>query len=155
MKSSNRFNPVKAVFIVVVAVVAALALSAFSPTQDKIPVPVITAASLVTLLAGILTLVADYFPGAASWFDTLKANSKRLVMLIGAVLIVGGVFAGQCVGWFATNMVCTPNGAVDVLSNIILAFAVGQGVHLGGKPTPDFKEEVLGIDPKKASKVGV
>jgi hypothetical protein len=142
-------------FAAVLVIVAALGLSAFAPAQDKIPVPIITATSLVTLLAGALTLVADYFPGVAAWFDALKPNSKRLVMLIGAILIVGGVFGGQCAGWLETNMVCTPNGLVDVFSNVILAFAVGQGVHLGGKPTPDFKEEFLGIDPKKASKVGV
>lgn len=154
MKPFTRF-PVKAVVIAVIAIVTALVLSAFAPMQDKIPVPVITAASLVTLLAGFLSLLADYFPGVAAWFDALKPNSKRLVMLAGAIVIVGSVFGGQCAGWFSTNMVCTPNGLVDVLSNIILAFAVSQGVHLGGKPTPEFKQEVLGINPNKASKVGV
>lgn len=146
---------IKAVFFAVLIISASLALSAFAPAQDKIPVPPITAASLVVLLAGILTVVADYFPGVANWYDTLTVATKRLVMLGGAVLIVGVVFGGQCAGWLETNMVCTPNGLVDVLSNIVLAFAVGQGVHVGSKPTSEFKKEVLGINPNKASRVGI
>lgn len=150
-----RSNRLKFAFIAICVIVAAFSLSAFAPAQDKIPVPPITAASLVVLLAGALTVIADYFPGVAAWYDTLTAASKRVVMLTGAVVIVGVVFGGQCAGWFETNMVCTPNGLVDVISNIVLAFAVGQGVHVGGKPSADFKKEVLGINPNKASKVGI
>lgn len=146
---------IKAALITVLALLMILALSAFAPAQDKIPVPPITAASLVVLLAGALTVIADYFPGVAGWYDSLTVATKRLVMLAGAVLIVGTVFGGQCAGWFETNMICTPAGLVDVLSNVVLAFAVGQGVHAGSKPTSEFKREVLGINPNKASRIGI
>lgn len=140
---------------VVFMTVLALLSMAFAPLQDKIPVPPITSASLVVILAGALTLIADYFPGVAAWYDTLTVATKRLVMLAGAILIVSAVFGGQCAGFLETNMVCTANGLVDVLSNVVLAFAIGQGVHAGAKPTPEFKKEALGINPNKASKVGI
>lgn len=155
----NRYRSLNTVAMIFVSMVVAsfviFSLSAFAPAQEKIPVPPITAASLVVILAGALTMIADYFPGAAAWYDTLTPASKRVVMLVGAVLIVGTVFGGQCAGWFSSNMVCSPNGFVDVLSNIVLAFAVGQGVHAGVKPGADFKQEVLGINPHKASRVGI
>lgn len=141
--------------MLILFVLLSLAVMAFAPLQDAIPVPPITAASLAVILAAVLTIVADYVPGVASWFDALTIPTKRVVMLLGAVLIVGVVFAGQCYGFLATNLICTPAGAVDVLSNVILAYVTGQGVHVGSKPSAEFKKETLDINPKKANTVGI
>lgn len=117
--------------------------------------PAITVLSVVTILSAILSFLADYAPGIAAKFDTLTISSKRLVMLIGAVLIVSIVMAGQCYGVFLTNFTCTPEGVVDVIGNIILAYVVGSGVHAGSKPSAEFKKEQLKINPNLANKKGI
>lgn len=139
----------------IMGIVIVLTMSAFAPTQEKVPVVNINLSSLPIILAGALALVADYFPGAATWYDTLTPASKRIVMLAAVILIVGAVLGGQCAGWLATNLVCSTNGAVDALVNIVFAFAIGQGVHGLFKPSSEFKAEQLGIDPRKSNKVGI
>jgi hypothetical protein len=106
-------------------------------------------ALLVTLVAGALALAFDYFPGVAKWFDGLSKEAKRGVNALGVVGFAVVLFAGQCFGVFATNLVCTVAGSFDLLYIIFLAITVNQGVHLALRPTPRMKARILGWSPTR------
>jgi len=105
----------------------------------------VTPLLLVTLVAGGLALAFDYFPGIAKWFDALTVEAKRLVNAIGVIGFAAIIFAGQCLGIFLTNLICTLQGSFDLLYIILLALTVNQGVHLILKPTKRFKARMFGI----------
>lgn len=113
--------------------------------EPPIALPDITALTLGTIIAAVLSLLLDYFPGLAHWYDNLSVATKRQLAAVFAVVIVGAVFALTCTNFVTSNLVCTVAGGWDAISNIIYVFVVGQGVHAGSKPTPAFKENVLKI----------
>lgn len=99
----------------------------------------VTPEFLLVLVAGLLALVFDYFPVVAKWFDGLEPSEKRL---LNAGLVAGFaavIFAGQCMGWFITNLICTVKGLLDLLYIVFLAISVNQGVHFGFRPSAAFK----------------
>jgi len=98
---------------------------------------------LVTLVAGGLALAFDYFPGIAKWFDALTVEAKRLVNAAGVILFAAVIFAGQCLGIFLTNLICSLQGSLDLLYIIFLAVTVNQGVHLALKPTARYKARMF------------
>ncbi len=106
-------------------------------------IPQVTPDFLSIVLTTILTVAADYFPKFAAWFDALEVAEKRRFMLGGAVIICGVLFGIQCAGWVDGSFTCTPKGLIDLAYNVILSFALAQGVHQGTKPTPAFKQKVL------------
>ncbi len=104
----------------------------------------VTPLLLVTLFAGALALVFDYFPGVARWFEGLSTEAKRGVNAIGVIAVTAIIFAGQCFGIFLTNLVCSAAGSLDLLYIIFLAITVNQGVHLALKPTAWMKARLFG-----------
>ena len=109
----------------------------------------VTPELLTVLVAGVLALVFDYFPVVAKWYDALDAAVKRQVM---AALVIGFalvVFAGQCFGLFATNLLCSVKGGFDALYIVFLAIGVNQGVHGLAKPTTAFRQEMFGLKKTK------
>jgi len=104
----------------------------------------VTPELLLALIAGLLALVFDYFPGVAKWFDALAVEAKRQLnagLVIGAAALI---FAGTCFGLFITNLICTVKGSLDLLYIVFLAVTVNQGVHLLLKPTKAFKARMFG-----------
>lgn len=104
----------------------------------------VTPEFLLVLIAGILAFVFDYFPGVAKWFDALEESQKKLLTAGLVVTAAIAVFAGQCFGLFATNMVCDVRGFFDLLSVIFLALTVNYGVHKATKPSEDLKRQMFG-----------
>lgn len=105
----------------------------------------VTPELLLVVVAGLLALLFDYFPGVAHWFDQLDAVQKRLVnagLVLGSALVI---FGGQCFGLFLTNIACTVIGAFDLLYIVFLAVSANQAVHALLKPTRAFKARVLKI----------
>lgn len=99
---------------------------------------------LLVLVAGLLALVFDYFPGIAAWFDALKVETKRQ---LNAALVIGAaavIFAGTCFGLFITNLICSVKGGFDTLYIVFLAITVNQGVHLLLKPSKALKLKMFG-----------
>lgn len=99
----------------------------------------VTPEFLVVIVAGLLALVFDYFPGLAKWYDAKTPDEKRQLM---ALLVIGAtvlIFAGQCFGLFLTNLICTVKGGFDALYIIFLTVTVNQGVHALFKPTEKFR----------------
>ena len=99
---------------------------------------------LLVLVAGVLALVFDYFPGVAKWFDALAVDAKRQLnagLVIGAAALI---FAGTCFGLFITNLICSVKGGFDTLYIVFLAITVNQGVHLLLKPSKALKVRMFG-----------
>ena len=133
----------------VLLLLAFYAIPVFAQGENPpIPLPSVTAATLGTIIAAVLSLLLDYFPGLAAKYDALSVVAKRQIAAVLAIVIVGVVFALTCTNVVTSNLVCTTTGAWDAISNIIYVFVVGQGVHAGTKPTPAFKKEVLKIPAK-------
>src|SRR3990170_7992992 len=115
----------------------------------QVELPPITAESLAVIIATFVTLMLDYFPGLAAWWDALAVATKKLIMVGLAIIISGGVFVLVCSDLVVTNMVCTYAGAWDLIANVIFVFIVGQAIHAGTKPTNALKIR-MGISPKLA-----
>jgi hypothetical protein len=133
--------------VVVIAVVFVVPVFA-QGAEPPIPLPPVTALTLGTIIASILSLMLDYFPGLAAKYDALSVATKRQIAAGLAIVIVGGIYALTCFNLVSTNLVCTRTGAWEAVSSIIYVFVIGQGVHAGTKPTAAFKADVLNIQPK-------
>lgn len=133
--------------VVVIAVVFVVPVFA-QDAEPPIPLPPVTALTLGTIIASVLSLMLDYFPGLAAKWDALSMAAKRQWSAVFAIVIVGGLFALTCFNVVSTNLVCTQTGAWDAVSGILYVFVIGQGVHAGTKPTANFKRSVLKIQPK-------
>lgn len=104
----------------------------------------VTPEFFVVIVAGLLALVFDYFPYVAKWFDAKSEDAKKQIM---ALLLIGAavaIFAGECFGLFATNLICTVKGGFDTLYMVFLAITVNQGVHKLLKPNALLKARMFG-----------
>lgn len=90
---------------------------------------------VLVVVTAALSLFFDYFPGVAKAFDALAVEYKRLITVGLAILVGVASFAGQCYGWFSTNLVCDVTGAWELFYGVILAVAVMYGFHKATKPT--------------------
>lgn len=129
-------------FVLILSAFAVVPVFAQGETPP-ITLPPITALTLGTLIAALLSLLLDYFPGLAAKYDALSVATKRQIAAVLAVVIVGLVFGLTCTNIVSSNLTCSTAGAWDALSNIIYVFVIGQGIHAGTKPTAAFKKEVL------------
>jgi hypothetical protein len=100
--------------------------------------------ALIVLVAGLLALAFDYAPVLAGKFDVLDPATKRLWMLGLNFVAAGIIFAGQCYGYFATNLFCDVKSAFDFLSQVFFAVSINYAVHQAAKPTANLQEK-LGI----------
>lgn len=143
-------------YLFIFAVVFALSLivvPAVYAFQGEIPPSFeITAITLGSIVAALVSLALDYFPGLAAKYDALSVAAKRQIAAVLAVVITAAVFGLTCQKLVTSNLVCSYSGAWNAVADVIYVFMVGQGVHAGTKPTPAFKSETLGIDPKAKGK---
>lgn len=90
--------------------------------------------SLAALVAVVVSLLLEWFPGLSTWWDGFSASQKRGIMAaaVGAIsLAVTGIncaYYGTCpADWLAAVR--------DVVLVFIAAAAGSQGVHLLSKRT--------------------
>lgn len=76
-----------------------------------------------------LSLAFSYIPGVKGWYDALAADYKRLVMLVGLLVIAGGMFALACVGEYA-GLTCDKPGAILAVRVFIAAAVANQAAFL-------------------------
>lgn len=89
---------------------------------------------LIAVVVAGLALFFDYFPGVAEKFDKQPVKTKRLITVSLAILVGAVTFAGQCYGFLATNLSCTPKSLWDLVYGTILAVAIMYGFHKATKP---------------------
>lgn len=77
---------------------------------------------VTSILAILISLLADYFPGFKDWFGNLDPTKKRLFMLGAGLIVVYGAFGLSCAGLF-TYWACTWDGAFEAFK-LFLAFMV-------------------------------
>jgi hypothetical protein len=77
----------------------------------------------------ILSLAMEYIPAFQRWYDQFDAAGKARVM--GALLVVAalGSFGLSCVNLFAL-VPCTTQGALDLLSVLIVALMANQATFM-------------------------
>jgi len=86
------------------------------------------------ILAGaaaiVLSLLFSYVPGFGSWYQPLKADIKRLIM-VGLLLVVAGASFGlACAGWAVVEgLACTSQGAFGLVKVFVAALIVNQAVY--------------------------
>ena len=96
---------------------------------------------LLSSLAGItLSLLFSYIPGLSSWYETLSATYKRLVMLAILAFTSLTAFGLACLGWlpyFNLELACNQKGGVELLTAFVLALVANQSTYLiTPKPEP-------------------
>lgn len=92
--------------------------------------------SLSLILAGLLALIFDWFPGLAPRFDRLNPLTKRLVMTGLLAVVTAAIFAAGCTGWLETGVACAWTNLPLLVQYILAAAGVNQAVHLLAKPAP-------------------
>ncbi|HEY3312017.1 MAG TPA: hypothetical protein VGK00_10290 [Anaerolineales bacterium] len=90
--------------------------------------------SLSMLLAGLLAVLFDWFPGLAPWFGRLSKLKKQQVMIGLLGLVVAVVFWGACRGWFETGLACERESIPLLVEYVLAAAGANQAVHLLTKP---------------------
>jgi pilus assembly protein Flp/PilA len=97
----------------------------------------VTPEFLAYLLAGLVAILFDWFPGLTTWFGNLSELKKRQFMGLLLALIVGVIFGGACYGLFSTGFSCDATGAAAVIQVWLIAVGINQGLHLLTKPSKD------------------
>lgn len=87
---------------------------------------------LVGIAGVVLSVLFEYFPGLAGWYDKLKDNLQRSIMLGMLVIVAGVVFGLNCAGWFEGKIpviVCSESGVEELIWLLIVALGANQTTH--------------------------
>jgi hypothetical protein len=76
----------------------------------------------------LLSILLEYVPGFAPWFNALEDNYQRLVTFVALLVVVAGAFALSCVGW-EQIYTCDDLGAKDALYAFVAALVANQATH--------------------------
>jgi len=81
------------------------------------------------IAAAILSIVLEWFPGVAAWFEALTSAKKATINALLIAAISAGAVLGQCYLWGDT---CPENAwsvAGEILIVLLLASAGNQAVY--------------------------
>jgi len=84
------------------------------------------------IVAALLSLVFSYVPGLNAWFDALKTEYKRLIMLGLLVLVSAVIYGVACAGFapaIGVTATCDEAGAIELLKILLAAIVANQGVY--------------------------
>jgi|GEM_PF-5559990 len=93
----------------------------------------ITPDLLAYVLAGLVAILFDWFPGLAAWYDALSELKKRQVMAGLLVLILAATFGLGCAGILA-GQTCDRAQVAQYMQIFLLMAGINQGAHLLFKP---------------------
>jgi pilus assembly protein Flp/PilA len=86
------------------------------------------------LLAGLLAILFDWFPGLSAWFGQLSALKKRQLVAVLLLVVVLAIYAGVCGGLFNSTFSCDQAGFTALIQVYLLCVGINQGIHLLSKP---------------------
>lgn len=90
-----------------------------------------TAAILIGLYGAVISLIFEYVPFIAGWYDGLTPQLKQSFMAVFMLVLAVGAYVGQCqLGWFSVNFDCTI-GWYGVLGLWLSALTGNQILHQG------------------------
>jgi hypothetical protein len=95
----------------------------------------VTPEILAYILAALVALLFDWFPGLAAWYAMQNASRKRQVMgvVLGGVTLL--IYAGICGSVFITQIACDKAGFVVLIQIFAVSVGINQGVHALFKPS--------------------
>lgn len=100
----------------------------------------VTPEVVIGVVMTILSLIFDYAPKVALWFDALEEHKKRLLVVSLAVVTVLVVVLGQCfLGWFSTSLECSPVVILRLVYDILVAVTISYSVHKTLKPSKTMR----------------
>ncbi len=83
-------------------------------------------AGVVALLAILLSVLFQYAPKLKEWYDGLKDNTQRLVMLGAIVVVDAALFGLGCLN--LVQVECTQVNAMQMFYALIAGVVANQGV---------------------------
>lgn len=93
---------------------------------------VVTAGSLTAAGALALSLLFEYIPGIAPWYNGLDETKKRGIMALLVALIAVGAMAVKCSGVLPIEGVtCTSQGVGNLVLTYITVLGTGFAVNQG------------------------
>ena len=98
----------------------------------------ITAVVLIGLVLAGLSLLIDYAPEVAPWFERLALAQKRRLIWVACVVLVAGITGLDCAGLVATSIDCSPlnwGSLATLIYNTLFAVGGMTAFHLGTKPS--------------------
>lgn len=98
---------------------------------------------LVSIVAVILALVFDWFPGLSKWFNSLTTFWKQFGMFILLLATSIVVFVLGCFSLLTLPLTCTFAGGLEMLKIFITAITVNQAIHLLLKPTAAMRQRMF------------
>lgn len=140
----------KVIWIVVLFVMALFAFAAVPAAFAKgsapqVAIPPLNAQSLSFMVIAIISLLLDYAPRLAPRWDALPEKTQQLLFVCIGIVVVSILFISRCYGLIDTNIICSTQGAYDLIVNVIVVLATGYGFHKATKPTDEFKRNTLGF----------
>jgi len=82
------------------------------------------------IIAGtVLSLVLSYAPGVAGWYSKLPAENKQVVNIALMFMVAVVAFILTCTDQVLIGIVCTLQGALNLLIVFLSGLISGQGVH--------------------------
>ena len=89
--------------------------------------------TVLTGIAGVLlSVLFEYVPGLSGWYNALKDNYQRLIMLGLLILVAGAIFGLNCAGWFGGQVPavsCDEKGLQELAWLLVVAIASNQSTH--------------------------
>jgi hypothetical protein len=89
-----------------------------------------------TVLAGVagalLSLLFEYVPGIAGWFEKQTSITKRIVMSVALIVAAAVVYAMACAGLLGAlnwSLTCDEAGLTQLLGVLFAALATNQTFH--------------------------
>lgn len=88
-----------------------------------------TAKQLTVMASAAISLICSYIPGVKDWYEALTGDYKRMLMGAAIVLVAAGAFGLSCAG-ILSDVTCSQNGAVELVTLVLLALSANQGMYL-------------------------
>lgn len=136
----RMFRPIFWVlFLIVVLFVVPVA---FAQADQPYEIGMVSVIRVLAWVTAATSLILDYFPPVARWYEKVDPAAKRLISVGFAILYVASIFVGTCLQWFSSSLVCSRSGAIDAGTGIILVIILQHGFHGQTKPSADMKDRL-------------
>lgn len=92
---------------------------------------------LSAIAGAVLALLFQYVPWLNTWYGGLSSLAKRLIMVGLLAVVSAGVFGAACIGlgdFLGIAVVCSGEGAWDLILVFIAAIVANQGTYLLAQP---------------------
>lgn len=97
----------------------------------------VTNVVVIGLVLAFLSLLIDYAPKIAPWFDALPLAKKRQLILGLCFVVVAGLTGLDCAGVLGTSIQCSPfnwQSLAELAFSLVASVAGMTAFHNGSKP---------------------